>query len=64
MNEERRPARRLPDLNITAADCTKRPGRRGWDHPEDLSDDELMLVVRSTAAVDRAVDGFRKEAAT
>ena len=63
MNEESRPLRRLPDLNITVADTTKRIGRRWWEHPEDLPDDELMLVVRSIAAVDRAVDRHRRRAA-
>jgi hypothetical protein len=28
MNEESRPARRLPKTNITEADCNKRQGRR------------------------------------
>jgi hypothetical protein len=60
MNEERRPARRLPDLNITARDCNRQAGRRWWKHPEDLPDDKLMLVVRSIAAVDRAVDSYRR----
>jgi hypothetical protein len=62
MNEESRPARRLPDLNRTAADSNKRLGRRWWEHPKDLTDDELMLVVRSIAAVDRAVDKRRRAA--
>jgi hypothetical protein len=34
------------------------PTRRWWDNPG-LRDDELMLVVRSMNAVDRAVNGFR-----
>jgi hypothetical protein len=62
MNEESRPARRLPDLYITAADSNRQTGRRWWEHPEDLSDDELMRVVRSIAAVDRAVDRRRRAA--
>jgi hypothetical protein len=32
---------------------------RWCDDPRELTDDELMLVVRSMRAVDRAVDGFR-----
>jgi hypothetical protein len=63
MNERSRPARRLPDLNITATDTTKQAGRRWWEHPEDLRDEELLLVVRSISAVDRAVDRHRKKAA-
>jgi hypothetical protein len=62
MNEESRPARRLPDVNSTAADSNKRLGRRWWEHPEDLDDAELMLVVRAIAAVDRAVDKHRRAA--
>jgi hypothetical protein len=31
----------------------------GWDNPAALHDDELMLVVRSMLAVDRAVNGYR-----
>jgi hypothetical protein len=63
MNERSRPARRLPDLNITTADTTKRAGRPWWDHPGDLPDEELMLVVRACTAVDRAVDRYRGKAA-
>lgn len=60
MNKESRLASRLPSLNL--ADSTKQPARRWWQHPEDLPDDELMLVVRSIGAVDRAVDRHRRTA--
>jgi hypothetical protein len=33
---------------------------RWWDNPGSLDDDELLLVVRSMLAVDRAVDSFRR----
>jgi hypothetical protein len=59
VNKESRLAGRLPNLNF--AGSAKRPGRRWWQHPED-PDDELMLVVRSIGAVDRAVDRHRRTA--
>jgi hypothetical protein len=62
MNEEGHRARRPPDLDIAAADSDKRPARRWWDHPKDLSDIELMLAVRSMVAVDHAVDHRRRAA--
>jgi len=61
VNEKSRPEA-APQTHITTADSTRQPGRRWWEHPEDLPDDELMLVVRSIAAVDRAVDKHRRAA--
>jgi hypothetical protein len=61
MNEESRPARRLP--KITTSKPNRRPGPRWWESPSDLPDEELMLVVRSISAVDRAVDRYRRKAA-
>jgi hypothetical protein len=47
----------------TSADSSEQPRRRRWwDHPEDLADEELLLVVRSMVAVDRAVDARKKAA--
>jgi hypothetical protein len=62
VNEEGHRARRPPDLNITAVDSDKRPARRWWDRPKDLSDVEVMLAVRSMVAVDPAVDQRRRAA--
>jgi hypothetical protein len=62
MNERSRLEAAPQTNNITTVQPNSRQ-RRWWDHPEDLPDDELMLVVRAIAAVDRAVDGHRKKAA-
>ena len=51
-----------PQTNVSAQETSNRR-RRWWEHPEDLPDDELMLVVRSISAVDRAVDRYRNQAA-
>jgi hypothetical protein len=61
MNEESRPARRLPN-DHPASESSRSVGRRWWEHPEDLSDSELMLIVRSMVAVDQAVDRVRRAA--
>jgi hypothetical protein len=59
MNEASRPGRR-PANNGKDHD-SRRGGRHGWrDYdPRFLSDDELLLIVRSMLAVDRAVDHYR-----
>lgn len=62
MNAKSRP-QAAPRPNITSAESNRRPGRRWRDNPREWSDDELMLVVRSFAAVDRAVDKYRRKAA-
>jgi hypothetical protein len=63
MNEESRPPAAPRRSTTTGIESIRRaPGRRWWEHPEELPDDELMLVVRSMVAVDRAVDGFRRVA--
>jgi hypothetical protein len=63
MNEESRPARWLPD-DSRAVDLTARRGQRAWAREvRQLADEELMHVVRGMAAVDRAVDGYRRGAA-
>jgi hypothetical protein len=61
MNERSRPTA-APQKNVSARDPSMQLGRRWWEHPEDLPDDELMLVVRAIAAVDRAVDKHRRAA--
>jgi hypothetical protein len=50
------------DLRLSFRLDRSAPGRHWWEHPEDLTDDQLMLVVRSMAAVDRAVDRHRRAA--
>ena len=64
MNEESRPARRLPD-KITAGKPNSRcGGQRAWARGvSSFSDDELILCVRAQVAVDSAVNTYRKSAA-
>jgi len=62
VNERSRPEA-APQTNSSARHPSKQLGRRWWEHPEDLPDEELMLVVRSIASVDRAVDRYRRKAA-
>ncbi len=61
MNERSRP-QAAPQAKTSASDSTRRPGRRWRDNPREWTDDELMLVVRSFTAVDRAVDKHRQAA--
>jgi hypothetical protein len=62
MNEESRPARRLPDLHA----ARDRSGTGGWPawrrEVNRLPDEELIRVVRAMASVDKAVAGFREAA--
>ena len=45
MNEESRPARRLPNVNITTADCNKRVGgRETREEREHRHDRELVAA--------------------
>jgi hypothetical protein len=62
MNEVSRPARRLPDINVSVAYCNKLPDRRLGKHPEALADDEMVLAVRLMATADRAVAKNRRAA--
>jgi hypothetical protein len=65
MNEESRPARRLPKLNITGSDPNSRcGGQRAWAREvNSFKDDELLRCVRAQVAVDTAVNTYRKSAA-
>jgi hypothetical protein len=64
MNEESRPARRLPITNVVGKANTHPGAQRAWEREvRTLSDDDLMLAVRAQVAVDRAVNTYRKAAA-
>jgi hypothetical protein len=61
MNAAGRPARRptTKNTNNDSAQLSRCRGQPPWDDPSALDDDALMVLVRATLAVDRAVDGYR-----
>jgi hypothetical protein len=65
VNERSRPARRLPK-NITASESSGCcGGQRAWEREvRTLSDEELIRCVRAMVAVDRAVNTYRRHAAS
>jgi hypothetical protein len=63
MNEESRPARRLPNSTSTR-ESTRCGGRRAWNREVSaLSDEELLRCVRAQVEVDNAVKTYRRSAA-
>jgi hypothetical protein len=62
VNRKAAPAEAAPQThripNNSSGGRVRQP--RWWDNPGSLDDDELLLVVRSMLAVDRAVDSFRR----
>jgi hypothetical protein len=64
MNEESRPARRLPNNSTARKSSGGVGGARAWRRVvARMDDDELIRVARGFNAVDRAVAGFRKNEA-
>ena len=64
MNEESRPARRLPNFCVVGKANTHPGAQRAWEREiRTLSCEDLMLVVGAQVAVDRAVNTYRKAAA-
>jgi hypothetical protein len=61
MNEESRPARRLPNHDLREQP-TRLGGCRAWRREINrLPDDELIRVVRGMVSVDHAVNTYRRE---